>query len=601
MNIKCILLAFLTCLTISAQSFREVQLRKPDKISPLFVGPIFKSTIHYGAAPSNYNGKVLVFNHGYIDLNQIQFLFDNSFYEQAYDEGYQTVFVATTRGGGIWKNGRLMAEALDIITEKYNVPDVSIIAHSNGGKAAEAAMIAYGKNEKVKRVFALGTPYWGTYVADVSQFPLLRWAWSLTGLNEGARTSTTYYNRDVVRPFLDNEPNNEPGKFVVIGATGFDRGSNPFARAGFRLTGGIILPQQGTNDGVAPYQSTLRPGATNIFVDNDSRGLIDHIDVGLGQFSWQYISPLLKSDQVKSARRIASYQPATRIESDHYIVYSENKYDQIILDEDATYALATILHKDSNANFQLYADGNKSAESTRSFSSENHETTIAISNYKSTLDSDSPFVAFIRPNNDVRMYFDQEKTNGSLVLKTGFTSVNKKNFSSDEALVRATITKTATITGEEVNASPEIFDFNIKNGEFLLNTDEFSPGVYSILVTGESQGRFRRNIMSGFVVGDIKSELSTLGSVLPETLHKTSFTLLPTIIDNQALVSLTDDQIRGQIDLQIFDMSGKLVVDAKPEIKSLKQVDISRHTSGLLAGIYILKINDYPSQKFIKK
>ena len=600
MKIKFTLLALIAFFTVSAQSFREVQLRKPNRISPLFIGPIFKSTIHYGATPSNYNGKVIVFNHGYIDLNQIQFLFDNSFYEQAYEEGYQTVFVATTRGGGIWKNGRLMAEALDIITDKYNVPDVYIIAHSNGGKAAEAAMISFDKNDKVKKVFALGTPYWGTYIADVSQFPLLRWAWSLTGLNEGARTSTTYYNRDVVRPLLDNDPNNNPGKFVVLGVTGFDRGSNLLARAGFKLTGGIIAPKQGTNDGVSPYSSTLRPGSTSVFSENDPNGRIDHIDVGLGQFTWQYIVPFLTNDQEKSVVKAAPYQLSTRIESDYYLVHSENEYDQIILDKNATYALTTVLHKNENATFQLFPDGNKNSGATRSFTSKNHETTISISNYKNSITSKSPFVAFVRPQNNLRMYFDQEKSGDSPILKAGFFSKSKQHLSLEGVSMRATITKTSTLMGEEIEGSSEVYTFNLSDKEFVFNTHTLSPGVYSILLTGEKENEFKRSILTGFVVGDIASEMAAVFS--EQQLHKdpSGFKLIPTIIENEA--SLSFNNIPGtDLELRIFDIGGKEIVREEVRPSSLSQIDISNTVSHLTPGIYILKVHNFPSVKFIKK
>ena len=125
-------------IAVFSQSFIEKQLPPPQNLSSFFIGPIIKSTIHYGAKPANYNDKVLLFNHGYIDLNQL-FFTNNTFYQEAYNAGYQVVFVATTRGEGIWANGNLLAEAIDIITHKYEVANLDIIAHSNGGKAAEAA------------------------------------------------------------------------------------------------------------------------------------------------------------------------------------------------------------------------------------------------------------------------------------------------------------------------------------------------------------------------------------------------------------------------------------------------------------------------------
>ena len=137
-------------LTINAQNFIEKQLPSPNNLSNFFIGPLLTSTIHYGEKPSNFNGEVLLFNHGYIDLNQL-FFTSNTFYKEAYNAGYHVVFVATTRGEGLWANGKLLAESIDIITNKYTVNALTIIAHSNGGKAAEAAMFTYNKKIRLKK------------------------------------------------------------------------------------------------------------------------------------------------------------------------------------------------------------------------------------------------------------------------------------------------------------------------------------------------------------------------------------------------------------------------------------------------------------------
>ena len=71
-----------TSLTLFSQNFVEKKLPKPDNLSSLFIGPLLKSTIHYGAKPDNFNGKVTLFNHGYIDLNQL-FFTNNTFYQEA--------------------------------------------------------------------------------------------------------------------------------------------------------------------------------------------------------------------------------------------------------------------------------------------------------------------------------------------------------------------------------------------------------------------------------------------------------------------------------------------------------------------------------------
>ncbi len=602
MKLKFTLIALFSCAIVCSQNFLEVQLPKPDKLNPFFIGPLFKSTIHYGVTPPNYNGKVLLFNHGYIDLNQNQFLFDNSFYQKTYDEGYQAVFVATTRGGGIWVNGELLAESIDIITEKYKVADVSIIAHSNGGKAAEAAMIQYGKKDKVQQVFALGTPYWGTYLADISQMPWLNWAWRLTGLNEGARTSTTYYCRDVIRPYLDNNPNNEPEKFVVLGASGYFNGSNLLARAAFTVTGGILLPVQGANDGVAPYRSTLRPGAEYVFRKNDYRAFFDHIDVSLGQFSWPYVKSYLQNRSYKNNQILETENPANFITtSDYYIIHSENEYEQITLDKNSAFAVAEIIHENPTAEFQALDLTNTQLYNLKTQYEKDHKTVISFSESNIQLKSDTRFAAFVRQNNGITMSLEHQIKNDFPTLKVDIYSNQKNNESLLNTEVRGVIIKTSRIDGSPLQNEPEIIAFNRKKGSFYFDTKDLDEGVYSLFLNSESNGNFKRSIISGFVVGDVKKVLKNEQNVRPVNETKKSIQIVPNSVKNQALLSLQGYDIINEISLKVYDITGKKITDFVMPVNQNSQYDISEKLRILKGGIYLLQVNNKEVLKFVKE
>ncbi|WP_299255848.1 T9SS type A sorting domain-containing protein [uncultured Aquimarina sp.] len=603
MKLKFTLIALFSCAILCSQDFLEVQLPKPDKLSPFFVGPLLKSTIHYGVTPPNYNGEVILFNHGYIDLNQTQFLFNNSFYQKTYDEGYQAVFVATTRGGGIWVNGELLAKSIDIITEKYNVADVSIIAHSNGGKAAEAAMIQYGKKDKIQQVFALGTPYWGTYLADISQMPWLNWAWRLTGLNEGARTSTTYYCRDVVRPYLDKNSNNEPDKFVVLGASGYFNGSNLLARAAFTTTGGILLPVQGANDGVASYRSTLRPGAEYVFRKNDYRAFFDHIDVSLGQFSWSYIKSYLQNRSQKSNHTLETETPANFIaESNYYIIYSENEYDRMVLDKNSTFAVAEILHENPTAEFLGFDQDQKQINTLKRQNEQDYKTMIPFSKNNIQLKSDSRFAAFIKQNNGITMSLEHLIRNSYPTLKVDVFS-NKKN---EELLVntkiRGIIIKTSKIDGTPLKNDPEVISFDKKNGSFYFDTKNLDAGVYSLFLNSESKGNFKRSIISGFVVGDINKALDTDEEVADIFNKKEkSMTITPNSVGNYALLSIKGSNISDELSINIYDITGKKITDFVIPVNQNSQYNISEKLQSLSGGIYLLQVNNNKTIKFVKE
>ncbi|MEW7290854.1 alpha/beta hydrolase [Aquimarina sp. 2304DJ70-9] len=599
MKLKTTLIAFFSCALLFSQNFLEVQLPTPEKLSPLFIGPLVKSTIHYGTTPSNYNGKVIIFNHGYIDLNQGQFLFDNSFYQDTYDEGYQAVFVATTRGKGIWVNGELLAEAIDIVTNKYNVPQVYLVGHSNGGKASEAAMFRYGKNNKITKAFALGTPFWGTYLANISQFPPLRWAWSLTGLNEGARTSTTYYCRDVVRPYLDNHPDNDPEKFVVLGASGFYKGST-IAAAAFLLTGGVLLPVQGANDGVAPYRSTLRPGAEYVFRKNDPRAIIDHLDVGLGQFSWSYVKQYIENPTLRtSLNKQNEITNHSITESNYYLLFSDNEYDQVTLDKGSKSAVVHVLHEKKGANFQGYTTAIKKEAPLKKYHTQDHQTSIPITKGGIRIKSDSKYVAFVRQSTDLKMYLEKTGTLKTPILRVKLLEKNTAiNYPTQ---VRGIITKTAEIDGTSTgNEYTDVIEFEQKENYFEFNTSTLTPGVYNLFLNAESEGNFKRSIISGFVVGDIKEALAASENENPDIKTNKIFSITPSLVKNKAQLNINRYSLAGELLLNIYDLTGKKVKNFTIVPKYQKQFDISNQLQTLSKGMYLLKVNDFQTIKFVK-
>ncbi|GAA4277093.1 T9SS type A sorting domain-containing protein [Aquimarina mytili] len=600
MKLKITLIAFFSYALLFSQSFLEVQLPTPDKLSPLFIGPLVKSTIHYGVTPSNYNGKVIVFNHGYIDLNQGQFLFDNSFYQDTYNQGYQAVFVATTRGKGIWINGQLLAESIDIITEKFNVPKVYLVGHSNGGKASEAAMFQYGKRDKVERAFALGTPFWGTYLADISQMPWLNWAWRLTGLNEGARTSTTYYCRDVVRPILDNHPDNEPGKFVILGASGFYKGSTIAAPA-FLLTGGILFAAQGVNDGVAPYSSTLRPGAEYVFTKNDSRAIFDHLDVGLGQFSWSYIKSYIENPTLRSNVSFKKSSNSSKIESNYYIIHSDNEYEQILLDQNSSYAIAEIIHEKPDAQFEIFDQANKKVNGQKSHREKEYQTVIPITNTKLKLKSDSRFAAFIKQNNGIKMSLEHIQKGKSQVLKVDISSNDNTKILDTKTEVRGVIMRTATLDGKKLEESPGIVTFDYKNDSYYFDTSSLEEGVYSLFLNSESKNNFKRSLISGFVVGDIQKDLNGIEINDQRRNLKKSMTITPNAVKNEAKISFTGYQLPKDLTINIYDITGKQIQNFNVKTNQKSQFDISNHIKTLDKGIYLIRANKFETLRFIKK
>ncbi|PKH49899.1 hypothetical protein CXF68_03915 [Tenacibaculum sp. Bg11-29] len=587
-----------TSLTLFSQGFVEKQLPKPDNLSSLFIGPLLKSTIHYGAKPDNFNGKVILFNHGYIDLNQL-FFTNNTFYQEAYNEGYQVVFVATTRGEGMWANGKLLAESIDTVTNKYNVNDVYIIAHSNGGKASEVAMYTHKKYNKVKKVFALGTPYWGTYLADISQQWWLNWLWKKTGLNEGGATSTTYYCRDVVRPYFDNHVNNEPSKFIILGGSGFARGHTLLAPLMF-ASGSVLYLHQGVNDGVSSYKSTLRPNGIYAFKKNEA--YLDHVDIALGQYVWKHIKPYLDESALKKTTTKKTFELInyTKTTSDYQIINSENDYDKVIADKGNTNIDLQIFHENSYSDFHLKSTKGRLLPQRRKHSKMNSVADY-VSNYtlktsnSSVLKSNSKFVAYAHQSNGPKMVYEVKKDEN--ILKVSFLD---SNANTDDIEVTATITKTSDLLGNtaEEEIYSESFRHHQKTKNFTLDTSLFKEGVYTIYINSKHLD-FTRNIISGFTVGTITNnkikELNTPKEFLFD------IKLNNTIITNSINIKTKGINPTHKLSIKIYTINGQLITDA---IMIGNNGIYSTNTNNLSSGLYIATIaykNHSKSFKIIKK
>ncbi|SNR17147.1 T9SS type A sorting domain-containing protein [Tenacibaculum jejuense] len=573
-----------------AQSFVEKQLPVPSKLSSFFIGPLIKSTIHYGERPSNYNGEVLLFNHGYIDLNQL-FFTNNTFYQDAYNEGYQVVFVATTRGEGLWENGKLLAESIDIITNKYQVNDLTVIAHSNGGKAAEAAMFSYNKRNKVKKVIALGTPYWGTYLADVSQQWWFNWIWKNTGLNEGALTSTTYYCRDVVRPLFDNASNNQPEKFIILGASGFKSGHTILAPLMF-TSGGVLFLAQGTNDGVTPYSSSLRPGATYLFRKGEAK--LDHIDVALGQYVWRTIKPYLNSSNRNKTIYNTSEFDYHTITSDYQIINSENTYDKIIYPKNSKQVVVDIFHEKPSHDFKLYGNLKELSPNYKTKNNnkiENYSSSYQMKNVEQ-LTANSKFAAFVHFSDGPKMKYITQQKDHNIIVK-----FDQLNIPIEEINVDAIITRTSDLNGKIVNGDSFVYPLTLNGNEFQLDTSNFEEGTYSVHVSGKHK-EFTRSIISGFVKGRLSAE-----SLEEEITNKNNFNInlkSNTIIDHIELISSQKEN--QSINVSIYNLNGQLQI--MKQFKPNEDYIIKDNVSTLSQGLYILTVeknNLKKSFKILKK
>lgn len=310
-----------------AQKIREVQLIEPDRFQTaggLIGGAGDVGAIYYGAVPPNSSSKpVLVFIHGYTSNARVWWE-DNDMYSKAYNDGYRTAFVSVHPDKSMWANGQMFANMLNTIANHYGVNRVVVIAHSKGGVDSDAALVHYGAYNRVERVITLGTPHFGTPLANLAQSGWVSWLSYVFGQkNEATYVLQTGY-MDYFRSVTDPHANRPKTNFRTFGAWGY---SGILTVSGWYLNLNGGSKSNGGNDGVVNYSSTKRPNSTVIFGKLDSRGKVNHFEIAEGSKMWAYIKGQLPGSlsREQAAEMIAdAYNPNAVVESNAQIIASEN-------------------------------------------------------------------------------------------------------------------------------------------------------------------------------------------------------------------------------------------------------------------------------------
>lgn len=240
---------------------------------------------YVGAVPPNLDpsGPVLVFVHGKggsaaVWWTETAYHGVNDMYAYAYYHGYRTAFVDLEPEGDMWVNGHLLQQQLMAITSYFAVPDVVIIAHSKGGVDTNAAAAFFGAGPMIDRVITLGTPHWGTPLADLAYST---WAWWLTVLL-GQNTDASYVMQTGYMAWFRSVADT-PGDPVVY-YTISGRRCGPFLSA---LWWGCIY-LSGEDDGLVPVGASHKPGAPVV-----ADGWWDHDEIRMGSRTWGTLAPVL--------------------------------------------------------------------------------------------------------------------------------------------------------------------------------------------------------------------------------------------------------------------------------------------------------------------
>jgi len=247
-----------------------------------------------GPMPSNPNPNkpVLVFVHGKggsasVWWGDTMYHGINDMRTYAYNDGYRTAYVDLYPEGTMWDNGELLANMLNQITAYYGVNKVVIVAHSKGGVDANTASAHFGASSKIAKVITLGTPHWGSPLADLAYSNWASWLAELLGqLTDATYVMQTGY----MEGFRVSTDGRDPG---VAYRTVSGKKCGPILTA---LWLGCVYIS-GEDDGMVPVWSAQKPGAAHL-----KTGDWDHDEIRMGSRVWSTIFPhLTLSGQAASA------------------------------------------------------------------------------------------------------------------------------------------------------------------------------------------------------------------------------------------------------------------------------------------------------------
>ncbi|MEY9979609.1 esterase/lipase family protein [Lysinibacillus sp. RC79] len=212
----------------------------------------------------------------------------NDMYTKAYEAGYRTVFVQLydAAGNGSYSqydNGKLLASMLKEISQHFNGKKLNIVAHSKGGPDTQAALVLNNAHSYVGRVFTLGSPHYGSELADLAYSWWAGWLATLLGQKDDGTYSLQVGEMEHFRSLIDNHPNVSKNNYYTIAGTN----TGPFLSA--LWMGGLYLSDP--NDGLVKEVSTKLSYGTHLFTDTS----LDHDRIRMGSAVFSRLEQYLQS------------------------------------------------------------------------------------------------------------------------------------------------------------------------------------------------------------------------------------------------------------------------------------------------------------------
>lgn len=258
----------------------------------------------------------LVFVHG-INSSSSTWSDRNDMAKQAVQNGYESAFIDLYPDQDIKKNGKLLAEKLKEIYDVFGKKMI-VIGHSKGGVDTQSALVYFNAHKYVEKVITLGSPHYGTPLADLAYSKGGRWLAKILGQKSDALYSL---QTGLMAAFRSETDQREayPNKYVTYS------GSEWGTFGGVLYLGGMYLKSFGANDGAVTVSSTRLSYANNILT-----GKWDHFSIKNGTSMFPVFQHQLLANVSGAGKKKETEQEpvSAELNTDIYVKGGESEKDK---------------------------------------------------------------------------------------------------------------------------------------------------------------------------------------------------------------------------------------------------------------------------------
>jgi hypothetical protein len=648
--------ALFLSLQLSAQTITSTVIKKPSELRCNEV-PAKLNNIVFGAIPPNSQNKpVVVYIHGWFDNGFAWFMAKNKWYENSYNAGYRTAFFFQSVSGAFEDNGKVIAEMIRETCRHYNTDRVIAVCHSKGGYDIDYALYNENVWDTVQGVITLSTPYWGAPMSDMIAVPFFRTILELIPIvgpifqGKGSYQMQTAYMAGVVRPMMDNHPNNRPEKFHCFAAWGYEHPTvfpnaipddilkvvfpnyNPlcFDIPGFGTLAGNLMtgfmgltglltnisaiqpiyenPQKNhqLNDGLAPYYSAIRPGSVVISQPPPSQqSYLNHIDVLLSSNMWNIVQPEIeyfKDHPVFRRGNVKDIQPVNLetppAVSD--IQFIQNKSIEINTE---TINKLYLIGEYKNEKINVYDEYHQLVKiielnfKTQAMYDIFHEVDLSAlsANKKYTLQSTTELTGLLRDGNAAsiqlntnsdKTYLTEEPLNIELTIQNWTDNLSATT-------VKGYLNRNIDENGEVIydKLIPITFEYDeVKQAFVCSSKPELPNGVYNVCVFADGK-QLKRFVTTSILLQQKRKQLSD---------NKNFMTVFPNPSNDIFTIQFdTKENVKYNID--VFDIVGKKVIEKNiNNVSGTQQLQISTKSINLANGAYLISLSENGERKCSK-